>query len=214
MAETPPGRKRWRWLKREAIDLGDVIVQIVAVVIGILLALFINNWVTQRQQQSTVSEAMRAIHTELVANRKALHQSATRLIAMAADMQHSPKNLKQPARWCFQWDGWDGTNAANLTDAAYQTAIATQAMSNMPFKQAQLVAQVYGHQRIVQKDTDMTQNKILVAGPQPLDVCITGIMGIVQDEQVLDAHYDPLIGPDKGKWPTPSSIPSGSTASQ
>lgn len=210
--ETPPPRKRWRWFKRGAIDLGDVAVQIIAVVLGILLALFINNRMTEHQQQSAVSEAMRAIRTELVANRAALHQSAARLIAMAANMQHSPGNQEQPARWCFQWDGWDGTNVANLTDSAYQTAIATQALSNMPFKQAHLIAQMYGHQHVTQKDFDLTQNRILMAGPQPLNVCITGVLGIVQDEHVLDSHYDPLIGRDKSAWPRSLPPPSPQSA--
>jgi len=211
---TPLRRKRWRWLRREAIDLGDVFVQIFAVVIGILLALFINNRVTERQQQSAVSEAIRAMSTELAANRVALHESAARLTAMAADMQHSPGNQNGPARWCFQWDGWNGTNVANLTDSAYQTAIATQALSNMPFKQAQLIAQIYGHQHIKQKDFELIQTKILVAGPQTLDVCITGVLDIVEDEHVLDAQYDPLIGPDKKTWPTPPPNPFASNTSK
>lgn len=183
-------------------------------VVGILLALLINNRVTQRQQQTNVDEAMHAIRAELAANRAALHESAARLTAMVVDMQHSPGDRNQPPRWCFQWGGWDGTNTANLTDAAYLTAIATQALSNMPFKQAQQIAQVYGHQHVTQKDFDLTQNRILMAGPQTLDVCITGVLGIVQDERVLDFHYDSLIGPDKQAWPTEPSNPIASNASK
>ena len=51
MPKISPDRKRWRWLRREAIDLGDVVVQIFAVVVGILLALLINDWVTQRSSK-------------------------------------------------------------------------------------------------------------------------------------------------------------------
>ena len=214
MPETPPKGNRWRWLKREAIDLGDVVVQIIAVVVGILLALFINDWVTQRQQQANVDEALRAIRAELAANRVSLHQSAARLTAMVVALRDSPKNRNQPARWCFQWDGWNGTNTPNLLDSAYQTAIATQALSYMPFKQAQRVAQVYGHQHIKQKDFDLIQTKILVAGPQTLDVCITGVLGIAEDEHVLDSQYDPLIGPDKMAWPTPPANPFESNGSK
>lgn len=203
MTETPPTRRRLGWLKREAIDLGDVVVQVIAVVIGILLALFINNWVTRRQQHANVDEAMRAIHAELSANRSALHQSAAALTAMAVAMQASPQNLNQPARWCYQWDGWAGTNTANLVESAYQVAVATQALSYMPFKQAQAIAQVYGHQHVEQQDFAMIRNNVLVAGPQPLAICLAGIVGIVQDEHALNARYNPLIGPDRTAWPTP-----------
>ncbi|MGH8184756.1 MAG: hypothetical protein ACREPH_13955 [Rhodanobacteraceae bacterium] len=186
--------------------------QIISVVVGILLALFINDWVTQRQQQTAVDEAMRAIRKELTSNRAALHQSAMVLTSMVTALRSSPRNQNQPDHWCFQWDGWDGTNAANLVDSAYQTAIATQALAYMPFKQAQRVAQVYGHQHLKQKDFDMIQNKILVAGPQTLNMCITGVLGIVEDEHVLDTQYDPMIGADTTAWPTPASTASVQSA--
>jgi type II secretory pathway pseudopilin PulG len=215
MPPTPPERKRWRWLRREAIDLGDVVVQIIAVVIGILLALLINNWVTQRQQRQSADEAMRAIRAELTANRAALHQSAKQLAAMAMTMQASPRNRNRPASWCYQWDGWAGTNTANLVESAYQVAVATQALSFMPFKQAQLVAQVYGHQHVEENDFNMIRDRVLIAGPLPLDVCLDGILGIVQDERALSDRYDPLIGPDQTAWPKPPSLlPSQSDASK
>lgn len=213
-----PPRKQIGWLRREGIDLGDAIVQFFSVLLGVLLALLISQWndhrqqqekaqATMRQQQVEVQEAMRAIHAELAANRAALRQSAAALTAMAANMQRSRQNQNQPARWCFQWDGWAGTNAANLTDSAYQTAIATHALSNMPFKQAQRIAQTYGHQHVKQKDFDLIQNRILMAGPQPLDLCLKGVLGTVQDEHALDSQYDPVIGPDKAAWPAPPSHP-------
>ncbi len=63
---------------------------------------------------------------------------------MATHMQESPKNQNQSPRACYEWYQWRGIGDLNLTDAAYQTSISTQALANMPFIQAQKVARVYG----------------------------------------------------------------------
>ena len=190
-----PGR-RWRWLRREAIDLGDVVVQIIAVVVGILLALFINNWSSRRQQEANVVEAMQAIRAELAANRDQLRRNAAYLFAMAKAMQDSPANKNQPPRSCGAWDKWSGTRGANLVDAAYQTAIATQALATMPFKHAVLVSQTYGWQHFFQKANDF-EFTLLTGRSQSLGSCVDLIRDMGNNELALDSAYSPLIGPDK-----------------
>lgn len=199
MSDTRPGRKRWRWFKREAIDLGDVVVQIFAVVIGILLALFINDWVTQRQQQANVNEAMRSIRAELAANRIELRKHAAFMFDMAKRMQDSPKNKDQSPRPCYRWDQWNGIGGLNLVDAAYETAIATQAMANMPFAEAQHVAQVYGWQHYLEKGLDFQIGLLMQS--HPLDFCVGMVEEIGRDDLGLDKAYAPLIGADKAKLP-------------
>ena len=196
------GRRHRRWLRREAIDLGDMVVQIIAVVVGILLALFINNWANQRQQRAVVSEAMHAIRAELSANRVALRKHATLMFNMAARMQESPENRNQSPRPCYQWDQWRGIGDLNLTDAAYQTSISTQALANMPFTQAQQVARVYGWQQYLQKGRDFDVELLMQA--HPLDFCIGMAENIGREDLRLDNKwYAALIGPDTAKLPTP-----------
>lgn len=208
--ETPdpaPPRRPRRWLRREAINLGDFVVQIIAVVIGILLALLINRWNTQRLQQSAVNDALHAIHSELIANRAALHKSATYLYQRSERMLDSPRNRNKPPRPCYLWDQWGGTGAVNLTDAAYQTAIATQALAHMPFQQAQQIAQIYGEQRIARKSFWLMRTNILIAGPHTLEMCVSAIHNFVANEHNLNHGYAAMIGPDQAKWPTPPPRP-------
>lgn len=213
MSHDPPEQERKRWLRREAISLGDLVVQIFAVVVGILLALFINDWVTQRQQQTTVNEAMRAMHAEVSRNRNALRAQTQHLFSMAQAMQEASANRDQSARLCMDWQGWSGVNAPNLTDAAYQTAIATQALANMPFKQAQIVAQVYGWQHLYQKFDDVDEN-LLIQHPQNLKFCVSAIEDIVQNNQQLDSAYAYLIGPDSHPRMKPKSSGSAAPANE
>lgn len=213
-AADPEPRRRLRWLRREAISLGDFVVQIFAVVLGILLALFINNRVTAHQQQSAVRDALQSIHAELVANRAALHESVAYLYRRMARMLEAPENQNQPPRPCYLWDEWGGTGAVNLTDAAYQTAVTTQALSHMPFKQAQRIAQIYGKQRIARKSFWLIRTNILIAGPHPLRLCASAIKTFAANERNLADAYVPLIGPDKVEWPTPPSHPTKSKTSK
>lgn len=201
-APDKPPPKRRTWFRREAIDLGDVVVQIFSVVIGILLALFINDWVMQRQQQANVDEAMRAIKVELAANRVQLRAHAKHMFEMAKAMQDSPANRNKPARPCFLWNEWDGIGGLNLTDAAYQTAIATQALANMPFKQAQLVAQIYGWQTYFEKGSELDLG-ILTQRPEPLGLCVGMVVDSGEGNLQLDAVYSRLIGPDTAPLPKP-----------
>jgi hypothetical protein len=188
--------------RRETISLADVAVQILSVLVGILLALFINNWDIKRQQKATVDEAVQAIRAELGANRVTLRDHATQMFAMAKRMQASPANRNQPVRPCYGWEEWHGIGDLNLIDAAYQTSIATQALANMPFQQAQLVAQTYGWQRYVLKGIDLDAS-LLFERPQTLDFCAGIVDEIGKNDLRLDTIYTRLIGPDTAA----SSVP-------
>lgn len=211
----PPPRKRLSWLRREGIDLGDAAVQFIAVVVGIVLGLFITQWVTHLQQQHAVNEAMHAIRAELVANRVVFHHNAKELYAVANRMLDAPANQNQPPRPCYQWrQSGSGTYAANLTDAAYETAIATQAIAHMTFRQAHKVAKAYGWQRLMGTEFKLFRNRIMYSStPRTLQTCVLGIEGVVRTERSVDNAYTPIIGPDKTKWPK-SPLPSSTHVSK
>jgi hypothetical protein len=194
-SEAEPRRPRRRWLRYEAISLGDVALQIFSVVVGILLALFINNWSTARQERATVDTAMTAIRAELSANRTALRAHSARMFDMAKRTEEAPRNAGQPPRRCYEWDEWRGIGGLNLVDAAYQAAIATQALAHMPFEQASQVSQIYGWQRYFQKGFDL-DGTLLMGNPQSLDFCVGIIQVIGEDDLKLDAEYTRLIGVD------------------
>ena len=206
---TPGPRRRLRWLRRGAIDLGDVVVQVIAVVIGILLALLINNWATKRQQQNAVDVAVRAIHAELAANRTALRKNAERLNTMAMHLRNATENRKLAPRPCYEWPQWEGTGAVNLVDAAYQTAIATQALSHMPFEQAQRIAQAYGYQHFYQQAFSLFRSMFLT--PAAASQCVAELESFSRNERLLDTAYTPMIGPDRAKWPGAQPTPAAPT---
>lgn len=199
-----PARSRVSWFRRETISLADIAVQVLSVVVGILLALVIDGWNTAREQRAAVDEAMHAIRAELAANRIVLRSHARQMFDMAMRMRESPANRNQPPRPCFEWDQWHGIGGLNLTEAAYQTSIATLAMAHMPFQQAQVVSQTYGWQRYNQKGVDLDAT-MLLEHSQPLGLCADWVEEIGQDDLRLDAHYARLIGPDTAVLPVPAA---------
>lgn len=214
--ESPSPRKRVGWLRREGIDLGDAIVQFFSVLLGVLLALLISQWTnhrqqeararaTLRQQQATVNEAMHAIRVELAGNRTSLHDSVAQLYASAERMYAARGQGETSPRPCYVWDGFgEGKGIfVNLTNAAYRTAIATQAMAHMTFRQAHVVAEVYGGQHVFDTGTSIIRGKILAGAPNKLGRCIGWMESLGLTEQSLNGAYTRLIGPDKTKWPAP-----------
>src|SRR5699024_2071570 len=98
---------------------------------------------------------------------------------IAAARSDSPK--RQP---CFLRAGWGGYGEALVTDAAYRTAIATNALAHMPFEQAHRVAEIYGFQQRYHKAFHLLREHILFAGPKPLDICITGVVALGRHDKL------------------------------
>lgn len=217
----PEPRKRMGWLRRDGIDLGDAAVQFIAVLLGVLLALLINRWndqrmqqakaqAAQRQQQVEVHEATHAIRAELIANRTSLHRNAAYWHKHVLHVIDASKNLTSAApRHCYLLPGWTSnhTEVAPVTDAAYQTAIATHAMAHMPFQLAHRVARIYGFQKQQHKVQTFILRHFIFSGQRTLDICVGMMESFEKNNYLLSKTYTPLIGPDHTKWPTPPPIP-------
>lgn len=91
----------------------------------------------------------------------------------------------------------------NLTDAAYQTAIATQAIAHMSFQKAHLIARIYGGQRLVETGTGILRRRLLQTSAQKPLACIYELESIGLTENSLDDAYSKLIGADKTPQPAP-----------
>jgi hypothetical protein len=203
--------RRRPWFERAPINLGELAVETIAVVFGILLALWIDDWHQQRQQQATVEQALRAIRGEIATNQRSLREHMAKFKPSADHMLKAPENRNQPPRVCPGWVGWRGLNLPTLLDAAYQTAIATQALANMRFEEAQQVAKVYGAQRSLQHFYDLDGGMLLDHYPKTLEQCAGIILEISRSDAAVDAAYsqelqhgNPVVPPAAGK-PHPGS---------
>lgn len=168
---------RRSWFHRESISLGEIAVQTFAVVLGILLALGIDGWKKDRETHQNVADAMRAVNVEIAANRKDLQRQRDHLIgeqsALAADAKAHNDGAK---RACYENTGWSGMGGPLLLDAAYQTAIATQAFSHLEFSRSQAIAASYGMQKSYLDYHGRIVDLVLRGTPSSEDFC-AGLIG-------------------------------------
>ncbi len=60
-AAAAPASRRRPWFRREPIDLGEVLVETIAVLLGVLIALAIDRWHEQATEQRNVASAVESI---------------------------------------------------------------------------------------------------------------------------------------------------------
>ncbi len=65
----PSPRATSPWFQRSPINRGELTVETIAVVVGILLALGINSWHEKRQEQAVVDTALHTLADEINRNR-------------------------------------------------------------------------------------------------------------------------------------------------
>lgn len=187
MADAPeqtarPPRRRRRWFRRAPINLGELAVETIAVIFGILLALAIDDWHQRRQDRAQAEEAMRAMRVELAGNRSQLVRHAQRFAAMAEAMAGPDKDL----RACFAYNAWTGSSQPMLMDAAYRAAMSTQALSHLPFETARKLSTLYAKLQYTQHLHDMDIGNFLLAKqPQPRAFCA----GIIREVARIDAGW-------------------------
>ena len=168
---------RRAWFHRESISLGEIAVQTFAVVLGILFALGIDGWKKDRDTRENVVDAMRAVNVEISANRKDLQHQREHLLAEQSALLADAKERKDDARRaCYENTGWNGMGGPLLLDAAYQTAIATQAFSHMEFARSQAIATSYGMQKSYLDYHGRILDLVLRGTPSKEDFC-AGLLG-------------------------------------
>jgi hypothetical protein len=175
-----------RWFRREAISLGELLVQTFAVVLGILLALGIDDWKKDREETKSIADAIAAIHTEVDSNRKALAVQRTHLRDGEAAMAKVTVATPLP---CNAYDNWEGTGIAFLSNAAYQTAIATQAFTHLRFDDAQAIAGSYSRQAMYSDYVGKVVDVLLRAEPMEPSSCGGLLHELGGFADSLDASY-------------------------
>lgn len=121
-------------------------VQVFSVVLGVLLALWIGDWAKERETAGQVAMAVKALRSEIAANRTEVTRVIADVTGKDAEMAKA-ETAAGPEMPCNAYPSWSGIGSPLLLDAAYQTAIATQVLAHMDFPAAQRIAVVYAKQR-------------------------------------------------------------------
>jgi hypothetical protein len=174
------------WFRREAISIAELAVHTFAVVLGMLLALAIDEQKKEHETAATIADAMAAVHTELESNRSQLRRHQEHLVSMVGLLRAEKTDGEHS---CSEYEGWSGTGGLLLLDAAYQTAIATQAFSHMEFARAQAVATAYGAQRLSLDHLGKVLDLVLRGQQISAGGCANLISELANMETEVDAIY-------------------------
>ena len=178
-----PAPARRSWFHRESISVAELGVQTFAVVLGILLALAIDDWRKERETRESTAAAMSAVRAELESNHEQVAESHERLHALVDALANDEKaGAGAEKKPCNEYKDWDGIGVPVLLDAAYQTTIATDVFAHTDFSRAQSIAQAYGLQHIYLNERDRVVDLLLRAQPLPIGFC----RGVVDELATLN----------------------------
>jgi type II secretory pathway pseudopilin PulG len=131
--------------QRSRKSIGDLAVESAMIVLSVLLALAASRWVDSRKQQQLATQALASFDHEIRANQQRVlavypyHQA----LAAAARRLDSLGTIRSYADWKRQFPGWSGFRPPDVTTTAWQTALTTGALANLPYRQVGALSDAY-----------------------------------------------------------------------
>ncbi len=165
-------------------------VEVGSIVFAVLLALFVNELRQNAAVQESVQRAQRNLRNEIQTNRKQVESR----IPYHKEMVKTLSEMKaQPVLDTKQVPGWRGLLPPLYRKAAYETAMATEALANMDFDTVEILAFTYSAQdMIAQMNREVIRS--LVVGELKSTEEIRGVfseMGTLEME--MQRAYDGVL---------------------
>ena len=126
-------------------SIGDLALESAMIVLSVLLALAASRWVDSRKQQQLATQAVASFDHEIRANQQRVlevypyHQA----LAAAARRLDSLGATHSYAEWKRQVPAWSGFRPPDVTTTAWQTALTTGALANLPYSQVGALSDAY-----------------------------------------------------------------------
>jgi hypothetical protein len=153
------------------LSLKEFLVHLLAITIGLLIAVGIEGCVEVYREHSLVKEARRTLHDEIQYNSDKMAGALPEMEKEEQSVDDSIKFLKRIVENPKDKSAQDGSIGANfslvgLHDTAWKTAQATNALAYMPYAEAQRYSDIYGSQQ----DFTAQENKLVEDEAQLLGV--------------------------------------------
>ena len=130
---------------RSRKSIGDLALESAMIVLSVLLALAASRWVDNRKQHQLAAQALASFDREIRANQQRVlevypyHQA----LAAAARRLDSLGTTHSYADWKRQVPAWSGFRPPDVTTTAWQTALTTGALANLPYRQVGALSDAY-----------------------------------------------------------------------
>jgi hypothetical protein len=190
--------RRFLEIKPVSLDLGDVLVQIIAIALGVILGLGVTSWTTHIHERALFHDTVGTIVSELKSNQRGLRvvmkEHATFLSALKASLTRSNRAISLD-----QARGMLKNRQARLNiplAVAWQIAQSDQGLTLLPFDDRYNLAWVYQLQAFYYETEQRLQNTLLSFHDAPggnyyleMAAIANQLNAVVSAEHQLDTEY-------------------------
>lgn len=162
--EAPPPKSAEGWKLRKPEWLGEVVIQSLAIIFSILLALWADQWKERRAGKEMALVSLRNFLTEIQQNEARLddvlpYHKGLRTMLVQLDSSHSVHTQAQ-----FQDAvGVDGLRAPSLLQTAWLTAVATGVLTKLDYETVAALSLTYTLQDRFREDSRSGMQSVLAA---------------------------------------------------
>jgi hypothetical protein len=192
MSDSTPAVTSTRRPWYRAIQWPALGIEALSTIFSVLFALAIDDWRSARADQQRVLQALWSVRREVVANAQLLQtrmgyfgplrDTLTALIARRG-MNASTDDIP----------GWNGFPPPILGDAAYETAIATEAFQHMDYQLAASVSRVFAFQGVYTDLFDKALDRVIEERVKSLTELSAMVREVVDLSCELLSTYEQLV---------------------
>jgi hypothetical protein len=137
--------------------LGLALLEILAIVAAVVLGFMVNDWRESRARARTAESALTSLAQEMAHNHQRIEQTFAyyswihRQVLEVLDEQTALPVAERPRVYGYQLEGWRGAMPPMLRSSTWQMMVSTGTISDLPFEQADALAQVYNFQAVLER---------------------------------------------------------------
>lgn len=138
--------------------IGDLLIQIISVMIGVFLGFAISNWSEGNRESEKFRSLITNIRAEIMENQKKVENVLDyhKALRDSCKLYIENRNVGQIDQSSFK-----GINTVMLLNSAYQTGIQTGLFNNMNLEQIQSVNEIYTRQRAYEDYANLMISSLL-----------------------------------------------------
>lgn len=179
--------------------IGELVVQIISVMIGVFLGLIVSNWSEEKKEKVKSEQLLQNIASEISLNKERL----SHVIGYHRMLKDSTRfYLDNKSFTNFKPDFFKGVNTLSLYNSAYETGVQTGLFNGLSLNQLQLINEAYTFQRSYEEfanlllsglinldfdDTEQSTRRILTF----LSISMTDV--VIKEEQLLESYDEVLL---------------------
>jgi hypothetical protein len=204
--------RRFFRLRPIDFDLGDALIQVVSVALGVILGFAVTAWSDRNHQRALLGETVGNIVAEINANQTGLrkvmneHAKSAQILRRLSESARKPGSISlADARAALRKTGDFRENVP--LDIAFQIAQGDQGLTLLPYENRYDLAWVYQVQTIYYGNEQRYQNSLLTLTPAPdgnyffeiVDLS-NQLASVVGTERLLDGLYTQALTRAKSEF--------------